>query len=264
LRICYLIVNPEDVSGPLVELLDKLFNSIIDPGTEIGFKFPKVACNRAMDFEHSYFLLLNKVEVIKAVIEAEIEGYDAVVVSCYLDTGVQEAREMVDIPVVGINEASLILASQMGKKVAVVGLNEPKMNIQTDQVIKGYTLSTYCINDPVIPLEMTSREWMTVGMKDHEIVIEPVEKAAKIGISRGADVIIVGCGGLGPLCSLVGLKEVTGTNVPVLDPVTIGIKTAESRVRIIRKLQLPAVSRGGKYKKPRDKDFKRIIGIFNI
>jgi allantoin racemase len=262
MRICYVNVNPEAASGAFIPVLEKILNPIKDEGTEIGYKFPEIGCNRAADFETSYFLLLNKAEVIKAIIEAEQEGYDAVVVGCFLDTGVQEAREMVDIPVIGINEASLSLAGQMGSKCAVVGVHEPKLNMKIEDVIRNHSFSINHTDQKVIPFDIPSIQWMKNATTDLENIASEMENSAYIGVQNGADVIVLGCAGLGPLASLAGLKMVKDTEVPILDPVTIGIKTAEFQVRLVKSLGLPPVSRGGKYKKPRVKDQERIKQIF--
>ena len=43
--------------------------------------------------------------VVKTIVDAADEGFDAVIVDCTADPGVTEARELVDIPVVGAGEA---------------------------------------------------------------------------------------------------------------------------------------------------------------
>jgi Asp/Glu/hydantoin racemase len=43
--------------------------------------------------------------VVKTIVDAEGEGFDAVIVDCTADPGVSEAREAVAIPIVGAGEA---------------------------------------------------------------------------------------------------------------------------------------------------------------
>ncbi|WNC12302.1 aspartate/glutamate racemase family protein [Brevibacillus brevis] len=264
MKICFMNVNPESVSGDFVKVLEKTLDPIKDEGTQIGFRFPKVGCNRATDFSTSYFELLNKVQVIHAIIEAEKEGFDAVVVGCFFDTGVQEAREMVDIPVVGINEFSLSLAAQMGERCAIVGLHEPKINLQLEHVMKKNSCGCNDWTKRIIPIDLPSIEWMKNGINNVEVIAAEIEKAAKIGVKYGADMIIIGCAGLGPLASLAGLKEVEGTKVPILDPVSIGLKAAEFRVKLKNSLGLPPVSRAMKYQMPRSKDYERMKQVFDL
>ena len=49
----------------------------------------------------SYLEMLNNVWVIDGFIDAEKLGYDAAVIGCGNDPGLQQARQAVDIPVVG-------------------------------------------------------------------------------------------------------------------------------------------------------------------
>jgi Asp/Glu/hydantoin racemase len=46
-------------------------------------------------------LVYNLPSTIDAVADAERQGYDAVVIACFSDTGVEAARELVSIPVLG-------------------------------------------------------------------------------------------------------------------------------------------------------------------
>lgn len=47
--------------------------------------------------------------------EAEAEGYDGVISNCFGDPGVKPAREILDIPVIGPCEASLLITSSLAK-----------------------------------------------------------------------------------------------------------------------------------------------------
>ena len=60
------------------------------------------------------------VQVHKRVVEAEKEGYNGVVIACYGDPGIEAAKELVKIPVVGITEASYALARILSTKFLVV------------------------------------------------------------------------------------------------------------------------------------------------
>ena len=47
---------------------------------------------------------------------AERNGYDAFIIGCYLDTGLQRARSLVDIPALGVTETSMLVACTLGRK----------------------------------------------------------------------------------------------------------------------------------------------------
>jgi len=48
------------------------------------------------------------------------KGYDAIVIACFSDQGIIAAKELCDIPVVGIGEASMHLACMLGNKFTIV------------------------------------------------------------------------------------------------------------------------------------------------
>jgi len=52
--------------------------------------------------------------------------------------------------------------------------------------------------------------------------------------------------------------------VPLLDCVSVAIKTAEAVVDLRKRLGLPAISRAGLYRIPREKDIKRVRAIFGM
>ena len=52
------------------------------------------------ELHYMFFEFLNIRNVIGNVIKAEEEGYDAVVLGCFTDPGLHEAREVVNIPVI--------------------------------------------------------------------------------------------------------------------------------------------------------------------
>ena len=62
----------------------------------------------------------NNIEILKSVLKAEEMGFDGVCISCFFDPALSEARQLLKIPVTGIAEASMYLASLMGPKFAVI------------------------------------------------------------------------------------------------------------------------------------------------
>ncbi len=81
-------------------------------------------------------------EVLKHVKAAEDDGYDAIISWCGGDPGVEAARTMVDIPVIGPGEAMRLLASMVGKKVCNVPAPMPVLELRKDvdktfELVKG-------------------------------------------------------------------------------------------------------------------------------
>lgn len=59
-------------------------------------------------------------EMVKESIRAEKEGYDAIVIYCFSDVGMDAIRENVRIPVIGPGETSLAAASMLCNRFTVL------------------------------------------------------------------------------------------------------------------------------------------------
>ncbi|MGA2973033.1 MAG: aspartate/glutamate racemase family protein [Candidatus Bathyarchaeia archaeon] len=75
-----------------------------------------------------YLRLLNDMEVMESVLQAEKEGYDAVVIGCFWNPCLREARDILDIPVAGATEFS---ASLQGTRFAEITTCEDWVSLMT-------------------------------------------------------------------------------------------------------------------------------------
>lgn len=71
------------------------------------------------------------------------DGFDAFVVACYGDPGLYAARELVDVPVVGIAEASLLLACTLAHQFSVVTVI-PRIVPMLRDLVRRYGLESRC------------------------------------------------------------------------------------------------------------------------
>src|SRR5690625_2297342 len=79
-----------------------------------------------MDYYSRYMQAINLLIADKD----RLNEYDAISIACFYDPGLRELREILDIPVVGIANASYILAQNYGHSFSVVisrQKNVPKM-----------------------------------------------------------------------------------------------------------------------------------------
>lgn len=130
-------------------------------------------------------------EVLRLAKQAEAERNDAAIIWCAGDPGLESARELVDIPVVGPKQASLSIAMNLG--------NIPVI-----------------LPPPLPVLEMR---------KDLKKTLRLAERAGKVLIrDKNADVLILGCMGFFGLSRKI--SEVLG--VPVIDPAEAALSVAET------------------------------------
>lgn len=263
-RICVVDIVAEEISQQFTYYAEKISAKVLGTGTEIGVKALKPGIVSLGSYA-AYFEFLNRREIIEKVIEADREGYDAVVVHCFGDPGVREARGVVNIPVIGPGESSLLLACMLGHKFGVVTVNAPNAVPGMEIMIREYGLQDRAIPKSVRTISMAWKEWLRKGPEEAtELVLPDIIDKAEGCVADGADVIIIGCTMLGPLCTLSGIAKIPDSDIPILDCLAVALKTAEYVVDLNSRLGLPPVSRASLYARPREKDFNRMRTVFGL
>lgn len=263
-HICYVSITTEEATLPYLALVRKVFQKVSRPDTEITIKSVEPGLNRAFDPRYAYFAFLNKREIIEKVIEADKEGYDAAIVGCFLDPGVREAREIVNMPVMGLAEPTLLLACLLGYKFGIVTIKEPKLIPEMEIGLKLYGLEHRAIANPIRMISTPSIEVFTKGMEEPGFVASDVLERSQSCVADGAEVVVIGCNGLGPLCTLSNIVKVEEGDVPILDCVSVAIKMAETIIELNNRLGVPFISRARMYASPKEKDMKRVRALFGL
>lgn len=148
------------------------------------------------------------------------KDFDAIVIACFDDTGVDAVRCLVDVPVIGIGEAAFHAASMIATKFSVVTtLTRSVAGLEAN--LARYGLAARCAkvratDIPVLKLE--ENDPATIDKIRHEI------KAA-IDVD-GAEAIALGCAGMADLVQL--LSQDMG--LPVVDGVASAVTLAEALV----------------------------------
>lgn len=157
--------------------------------------------------------------VIRRVMEAH-KSFDAVIINCFLDPGVEALRSLIRKPVLGPCESSMALASLLGKKVSVVTVGGGETMIEEKVVQKGYgdfLVSVKSIDVGVLDIDT-----------DLSSTIAKLVRKGEEAVEEGAEVIVLGCTGLAGLASPVEEK----LGVPVVDPAAATLKMAEALVKL--------------------------------
>ena len=91
------------------------------PGTEVGITDVP---DGPTSIESAYEEYLSVPGTLQRVQAAERDGYDAAIVGCFGDPGVDAARELVEMCVVGPAEASMLFACTLGHSFSVITVLE--------------------------------------------------------------------------------------------------------------------------------------------
>lgn len=184
--------------------------------------------NCPADIDYYSFKHLVEERFIERVVEAERQGYDAVVDGCCYDPGLLEARELVDIPVVGCLEPTMHVASMLGHKFAVI-TDHHKAVPYLENMVKISGLNSRCTSVRAIEV------WIRNIIKEPDIVAPKVlEEAKKIVEAERAEVIVLGCTIVASCFDLEYRKHPTKIRFPILNPVVVASKMAETMVDLRR------------------------------
>jgi Asp/Glu/hydantoin racemase len=235
------------VKNVLVPAWRKNFELVKQKDTEIIARFPRWGITGLNGFFYSYIDTLNAQSVFHASVQAEKEGFDAVLITCFGDPMLYQIRQAVSIPVVSLGESSMLLASMMGSKFGIVTISAYNIFEQKHLVSKYGLEERYagCRPNP------EPADEQPLALVDARRAIEAFKKAARELIAEGAEIIIPGCGLLSPALRLApgaeseyprGLTAVDG--VPVMDVMAAGLKMAETLVAL-KRAGSPWISRKG-------------------
>lgn len=159
--------------------------------------------------------------ILNAVIKAEKQGVDAVILECMLDPVIRAARELATIPVVGPAKASLAFASNIGSRIAIIGV----ANGQTvlEEHIKAYGMDNHIASYHVIdipPGDLAEGQQYCL-----DVIISEAQSAIRIG---RADVILFGCTAMSSYASELQRQLA----IPVVEPAACAIRMAIDLVRM--------------------------------
>ncbi len=163
-------------------------------------------------------------QCLNNMLRAEKEGYDAFAIGCSFDVGIDEGREMLNIPVVALAHSNLHMASMLGELFAVITC-EPHFAEKYRQMVGKYGLEAKYLRGPYI-CRATEAE-LARALKDDPAPFAAKFKAvAEKAVADGASVIIPVPPFIGQLFYKTGGLPDLGGAV-MLDPVSVVIKFAE-------------------------------------
>src|SRR6185312_3675506 len=118
--------------APYIAKVEAHLKSILDPDFEATFHTttpPATTTHAITEFRIARNLIRNAVE-------AEKQGYSAMVITHFQDAGLAEVKSVVDIPVIGLGETTLMHSLTLGRKIGLVTINPVFIPWHEDQVIR--------------------------------------------------------------------------------------------------------------------------------
>jgi Asp/Glu/hydantoin racemase len=188
---------------------------------------------------------LLEAQLVENIMRAEREGYDAVAISCFLDPGMEEARSVVDIPVVSSCETALLVSSVIGRAFGMLAIDE-QMAEQVRTLVKAYGFQDRVKIIETLNPPFTEHE-LDRAFAGSPAFVERFSKQASRLVDAGVDVIIPAEGVINTVLVRNQVHQVAG--VPVLDSYGTLVAFAEMLVQLRRRAGL-SVGRRGAYLRP--------------
>ena len=110
------VINP-NTSESMTDHIRRELEKIKRPDTELTVVNPE---HGPVSIESAYDEALAGPPTLELVRRANEEGYDAIVLACFSDPSLDAAKEVSDVPVIGIEEATLHLAAMLGHKFSIM------------------------------------------------------------------------------------------------------------------------------------------------
>ena len=208
-----LIINP-NTTASMTQKIGIAAGKVAVPGTEIVARNPIIgpaSIQGPADGEAALPGLFSEIE------EAEKEPFDAIIIACFDDTGLYQARQRTRRPVIGIGEAAFHAATLVGSRFSVVTTLSVSVPVIQDN-IATYGFGGRCAR--VRASEVPVLELERPGSDACRTISAEIATALS---DDGVDAIVLGCAGMADLAHQLSLEH----GVPVIDGVAAAVKLAE-------------------------------------
>lgn len=164
---------------------------------------------------------------------------DAAVIAAFGDPGLLGARELFDIPVIGMSEAAMLTACMLGKRFAIVTFAATLANWYED-CVEMHGMSARCA-----AIRSVDAAFSSVSNVQEEMEARLIALANRAVLEDQADVIILAGA---PLAGLAR-RTIAKIPVPVVDPIAAAVKQAEALVALA-----PGKALAGGFRRPAAKE----------
>lgn len=220
-----LVVNP-NTTASMTEKIGAAARRVASAGTGILAVNPASGPAAIEGFYDEAMSVPGLLQVIR-----ETADFDAVIIACFDDTGLDAARCLTDRPVIGIGEAAYHMASMISNRFSVVttlARSVPAL----EHNLHRYGLAARCAR--VRSAEVAVLELEHPGSDACNRISAEIGRAVN---EDRAEAIVLGCAGMTDLAAQLAHDH----DLPVLDGVTCAVGLAEAMVN----LGLRTTRRGG-------------------
>jgi allantoin racemase len=190
--------------------------------------------------EYHYYETLVLPDLLHSLVEAERQGFDAAVIGCFYDLGLEEGRELTTrLVITAPCEASIHLAATLGHRFSIIVGRRKWVPQMHDNVLR-YGLESRLASFRTIDL------WVPQYHEDEAETARRFHEAGRRAVEEdGAEVIVLGCTASAGFYRQ--LQDALG--VPVIDSALAALTYAEHLVNLRDRFGWSHSKRGG-YESP--------------
>jgi Asp/Glu/hydantoin racemase len=221
MRIKFIVPFPFDEAG-IAARAAQIPRDLLGPDTEVEC----VPVRQSATLVDCYYeALIFDMYITEAGLRAEEEGYDAVIMDTFSDSGLYALRSRLSIPVIGPGLVSYAVATMLGKRFSIVTMWDKWRHLY-EKNLDTYHLWDKCasIRAVNIPPDV---EALFAG-KEEEMFVKLTLEAQRAIDEDGADVILLGS----TTMHQAGDYMSEHLPAPVINPGPVAIKLTESLVQL--------------------------------
>ncbi|WP_159949760.1 aspartate/glutamate racemase family protein [Rhizobium sp. 18065] len=237
------VINPNTTASMTATIADAA-RRVANAGTEIEAITSSMG---PVSIEGYYDEVFAIPGLLVEIAKAERRGAQAIVIACFDDTGLDAARALASIPVIGICEAAVAATSFIAQRFSIVTTME-RSRLPVEHLVHRYGMSGRC--------KVRAADVPVLSLEDPNSNARDRLRSEIIAALRDdrAEAIVLGCAGMADLT--LELRREFG--VPVVDGVAAAVKQAEALVA----LGLSTAKRGA-YATPIDKPYLGVLERFS-
>ena len=232
------------------QALEQHLRSVAEPGVQIEVHGTRKG---GLGEQFRFFQAIDMPDIIDNVLKCKDakdtngdQRYDAFVSLNSTDPALVEAREILDIPVLGFLETTALMSCMMGRTFSLITPN-PKFALSFEQKLKLYGLTERLTSIEAMNIpNLTDYRQGFIDAAAHQRIMNEFDQAARRAVAAGAEVIIP-CGSHAVLQARRGLREIDGALI--VDGLAMLMKMAEAAVKL-QKIMGTVVSRKMLYQMP--------------
>ena len=214
------IMPDKAMDRPTLDNRERMLSAALSENTEISVDCVKEGPDELDCHTDEAFA---SADLIRKCIQAEKDGFDAVVIYCFSDVGIDAIRENVRIPVIGPGETTLCAASMLCNRFVVITTESTNIartyrRLMKNPIAREKMASVRALD---IPIGELRKDPAATGRYLKKVVAEAVKNEC-------VDGVILGCLGM----ASYGEELERELPVKVFDPAFIAVAYAEMAARL--------------------------------